>query len=73
MIYRAIQLIQIVLADERTNGQTDEGVPRGPRGPKKKLRPPSLRPFVYCANRNPIAYLTHATTLPLSIGNRLVT
>ena len=34
MIYRAIQLIQIFLADE----QTDEGVPRGPRGPKKDDR-----------------------------------
>ena len=31
MIYRAIQLIKIFLAD----GRTDEGVPRGPRGPKK--------------------------------------
>ena len=33
MIYRAIQLIQIFLAD----GQTNEGVPRGPRGPKNFL------------------------------------
>ena len=33
MIYRAIQLIQIFLADERT----DEGVPRGPRGPKNSF------------------------------------
>ena len=33
MIYRAIQLIQIFLADGRTN----EGVSRGPRGPKKHI------------------------------------
>ena len=36
MIYRAIQLIQIFLADERTDGRTNEGNPRGPRGPKKE-------------------------------------
>ena len=34
MIYRAIQLIQIFLADERTDERTNEGNPRGPRGPK---------------------------------------
>ena len=34
MIYRAIQLIQIFLADGRANGRTNEGNPRGPRGPK---------------------------------------
>ena len=27
--------IFLVRANERTNGRTDEGVPRGPRGPKK--------------------------------------
>ena len=37
MIYRAIQLIQIFLAHERTDGRTDKGVPRGPRGPKNDL------------------------------------
>ena len=28
-------MIQIFRADGRTNGRTDEGVPRSPRGPKK--------------------------------------
>ena len=37
MIYRAIQLIQIFLADERTDERTDEGNPRGPRGPKNSI------------------------------------
>ena len=36
MIYRAIQLIQIFLADGRTGERTNEGNPRGPRGPKKE-------------------------------------
>ena len=39
MIYRAIQLIQIFLAHERANGRTNEGNPRGPRGPKKLTLP----------------------------------
>ena len=34
MNYRAIQLIQIFLADGRTDERTNEGNPRGPRGPK---------------------------------------
>ena len=45
MIYRAIQLIQIFLAHERTNERTDEGVPRGPRRPKKSVLQ-SLKYFV---------------------------
>ena len=36
MIYKALDVIQIFGADERTDERTDEGVPRGPRGPKKK-------------------------------------
>ena len=44
MIYKALEVIYIFGADERTNGRTngrtdertDEGVLRGPRGPKKE-------------------------------------
>ena len=39
MIYRAIQLIQIFLADGRTGERTNEGNQRGPRGPKKIRMP----------------------------------
>ena len=39
MIYKASEVIYIFLAGGRTDGQanerTNEGVPRGPRGPKK--------------------------------------
>ena len=45
MIYRAIQLIQIFLADERTNG----GNPRGPRGPKKYV---NVLPKGWCERVN---------------------
>ena len=34
MIYRAIQLIQIFLAHKQADERTNEGVPRGPRGPE---------------------------------------
>ena len=34
MIYKAVEVIWIFLAGGRTNGLTDIGVPRGPRGPK---------------------------------------
>ena len=34
MIYKALEVIQIFLADGRTDRQANEGVPRGPRGPK---------------------------------------
>ena len=37
VVYRAVQWIQIFCAQERTNEQTDRGVSRGPRGPKKTL------------------------------------
>ena len=37
MIYRAIQLIQIFCAHGRTDGRTNEGNPRGPRGPKNMV------------------------------------
>ena len=36
MIYRALEVIQIFLADGRTGKRANEGVPRGPRGPKNK-------------------------------------
>ena len=36
MIYRALEVIQIFLAGERANTRANEGVPRGPRGPKNK-------------------------------------
>ena len=34
MIYKASEVIQIVLAGGRADERTDVGVPRGPRGPK---------------------------------------
>ena len=41
MIYKALEVILIFGADgrtgERTNGRTDEGVLRGPRGPKNMI------------------------------------
>ena len=36
MIYKALEVIKIFLAG-RTNERTNEGVLRGPRGPKKKV------------------------------------
>ena len=36
MIYKALEVIQIFLADERTDERTDGGVLRGPRGLKKQ-------------------------------------
>ena len=36
MIYKALAVIQIFLAEGRTNERTDEGILRGPRGPKKE-------------------------------------
>ena len=43
MIYRALEVIQIFLAGGRANGRTDEGVPRGPRGPKNLNHPLQVR------------------------------
>ena len=37
MNYKAVEVIWIFSADTRTDGQTDRGVPRGPRGPKKSI------------------------------------
>ena len=37
MIYMALEVIQIFGAEGRTNEQTNEGVPRGPRGRKNIL------------------------------------
>ena len=34
MIYKAVEVIWIFFADGRTDGLTNEGVPRGPREPK---------------------------------------
>ena len=39
MIYKALDVIQIFGADERTDRQTNEGVLRGPRGPNKDALP----------------------------------
>ena len=37
MIYKALDVIQIFGAGERTDERTNEGVPRGPRGPKNVM------------------------------------
>ena len=37
MVYKALEVIQIFLAGGRTDGRTNEGVPRGPRGPKNGI------------------------------------
>ena len=37
MIYKALDVIQIFGADGRADGRTNEGVPRGPREPKKSV------------------------------------
>ena len=41
MIYKDLEVIYFFGAErvigERTNRRTDEGVPRGPRGPKKRV------------------------------------
>ena len=44
MIYKASEVIQIFLADGRAGKRANEGVPRGPRGPKKRIRYPFLTP-----------------------------
>ena len=37
MIKKALDVIYVFGAEEQTNERTDEGVPRGPRGPKKAV------------------------------------
>ena len=56
MIYKASEVIQIFGAGERTNGRTDEGVPRGPRGPKNPTRW-ALIAMVNMNNNDPLAVL----------------
>ena len=42
MIYKAVDVIQIFGAG-RTDGRTNEGVPRGPRGPKNATNKDALK------------------------------
>ena len=59
MIYKALEVIYIFGAgrtEERTDGRTDEGVPRGPRGPKKikeTVQTANFTVFTMCCSQVP--------------------
>ena len=65
MIYRALEVIQIFLAGTLASGRANEGVPRGPRGPKD-LTPRSARrgPHILPRGCGPKLLLTRGPKQP---------